>query len=138
MGLLTDFYCRLRATLDAKESRKWMRKVKGCYASDLDCGRAANFTVGLTDGGGPRFASRLHGGQLEPGDSAPGCAHGVGDGAGVIVCRGRRLLGGKARGQWRGHGWTEGVDGQPGVRGGHGAEAVDHGNGGTARRRKRS
>ena len=64
-------------------------------------------------------------------------SHGAGDGAGIAVCRGGRVLGGPAGRQCGGHGGHHRVDAGAGVRHRPGRFAVDHGDGGAAHRRKR-
>jgi hypothetical protein len=57
---------------------------------------------------------------------------------GVAVCGGGRVLGGPTGGERRGYGGFDGIDVEPGVRGRHGAEPFDDGDGGSAHWRKGS
>jgi hypothetical protein len=115
-----------------------LRKAIGRYGIDCHCCPAAAFPLVIAGRSGSRLSSGLHRGQPEPCHSPAGRAHGAGDGAGVAVRRSRRVLGGPPWGERGSNGRTHGVHAEPGVRGRHWTQSVDHRDGGPPHRGKRS
>ena len=99
--------------------------------------RAHADTLAIHSGSPARQPPGLHRGQPEPGDPSARHPHGAGDGAGVALCGGRRLLCQPPRSERDRHRWPDRVGAHSGLCGRPGAEHVDDRDGRAPHRRER-